>query len=106
MTLSAQQEVEVCPVRLAAAYLLFRTLGYAQRLAHEDGSPLTRFQFQAVLNCCLQILGLRCCKCGTHSFRIGVATCAATSRLPAAAIQELGRWKSAAYRSYVRPDKV
>lgn len=105
-TLAAQGEVTVCPVRLAAFYASRRPAGSGQWLLHADGSPLTRFQFGAVLKRCLRQLGLPCEEYGTHSFRIGAATCAAARGLPAAAIQELGRWKSDAFKSYVRPNMV
>lgn len=106
VTLSEQVEVEVCPVRLAAAFSSVRPSTGVQWLVHEDGSPLTRFQFWAVLKLSLERLGLRSADYGTHSFRIGAATSAAARGLPAAAIQDLGRWKSSAYKSYVRLDKL
>ena len=39
-----------------------------------------------------------------HSFRIGAATSAAVQGLSTATLQQLGRWSSSAYSSYVRPD--
>lgn len=106
VTLGAQLEVAVCPVRLARAYAQLRPAGAVQWLVHADGSPLTRYQFGAVLKQSLGHIGLRGEEYGTHSFRIGAATSAAASGLPPAAIQGLGRWKSGAFRSYVRLDKV
>lgn len=106
VTLRAQPEGAVCPVRLAASYSLIRPAGSPQWLLHMDGSPLTRFQFGAVFQRCLQRLGCNCKEYGTHSFRIGAATSAAARGLSAADIQELGRWKSGAFKAYVRLDKV
>jgi len=39
----------------------------------------------------------------THSFRIGGATSAAEADVSQATIQQLGRWRSQAYRCYIRP---
>lgn len=50
MTLGAQQEGAVCPVQIAGAYALLRPAEPGQWLLHVDGSPLTRFQFGAVLD--------------------------------------------------------
>ena len=38
----------------------------------------------------------------SHSFRIGVATVAGRNGIPDHSIQELGRWKSNAFQSYIR----
>ena len=40
-----------------------------------------------------------------HSFRIGAATTAAETGVGDAVIQRLGRWKSAAYKGYVQPER-
>lgn len=106
VTLGAQGGVETYPVQLAAVYARLRPMESDLWLLHADGSPLTQFQFGAVLKQCLRKLGLPCEKYGAHSFCIGAATCAAASGLPAAAIQELSCWKSKAFKSYVRPDRV
>ena len=38
----------------------------------------------------------------THTFRIGGASAAASAGVPDSVIQILGRWKSDAYRRYIR----
>ena len=38
----------------------------------------------------------------SHSFRIGAATVAGRNGIPDLLIQELGRWKSNAFQSYIR----
>ena len=40
-----------------------------------------------------------------HSFRIGAATTAAEVGVGDAVIQQLGRWKSVAYKGYVQTDR-
>lgn len=106
VTLNAQPDDPACPVGLAASYSRSRPSGGSQWLLHRDGAPLTRFQFGAVLKVCLSQLGLEGKEYGTHSFRIGAATCAAVAGLPAADIQALGRWRSGAFKKYVRLDKA
>ena len=39
----------------------------------------------------------------THNFRIGAATCASLAQLLDIHIQILGRWRSNAFKSYIRP---
>ena len=39
----------------------------------------------------------------THSLQIGAATTAAAAGIPTHTIKQLGRWRSSAYRSYIRP---
>lgn len=103
VTLSAQPGDTVCPVVLAVTYSSIRPRG-VQWLLHRNGLPLTRFQFGAVLKRCVDRLGLASEDYGTHSFRIGAATCAAARGVNDEGIQALGRWKSKAFRSYVRLD--
>jgi len=39
----------------------------------------------------------------THSFRIGAATSAESAGLTESQIKSMGRWKSDAYRHYIKP---
>lgn len=41
-----------------------------------------------------------------HSFRIGAATSAAMQGISSASLQQMGRWSSSAYASYIRPDSA
>ena len=58
--------------------------------------------FGAQLNNILQEAGLNANHYNTHSFRIGAATSAQDSGISDANIQMLGRWKSDAYKLYIR----
>ena len=60
-------------------------------LSHFDVSPVTRFQFTAVLKRALQFAGLSDARYTSHSFRIGAATSAAMAGIPEADIQHMGR---------------
>lgn len=51
-----------------------RAMADRSLLCHEDLSPLMKFQFSAVLQCCLVALGLGDFKVSAHSFHISAAT--------------------------------
>ncbi|KAJ8304040.1 hypothetical protein KUTeg_017623 [Tegillarca granosa] len=53
---------------------------------HEDGSPLTRYQFNAVLRKSIIKLGLPVSVFSSHSFRIGAATTLALKELDSSII--------------------
>ena len=46
--------------------------------------------------------GVDCSNYNGHSLRIGAATTALAGGIPDATIQTLGRWKSDAYKQYIR----
>ena len=67
------------------------------------GKRLTQLRFRYLLRRQIQRAGLNPQSFNTHSFRIGAATSAAQAGVPAKVIKRLGRWRSRAYRSYIRP---
>lgn len=100
--LYAQREGCPCPVQ---AWLSFSKCSKAQPgplLVHADGQPLSRFQFTGVLRKALSQARLPSHQFASHSFRIGAATEAATSGLPPGVIKRIGRWRSEAYKRYIR----
>lgn len=92
-----------CPVTAVAEFLTYRR-GVGHFLVHEDGSSLSRYQFQAVLKRCLAAVGVCPGEYGTHSFRIGAATEAARAGLSEIEVQRIGRWRSSCFAGYVRPE--
>ena len=92
----------ICPVTLLKVYFAMRSGCKGQLFMHFDNTPLTRFQFSAVLKKSLSFLGIPNARYGSHSFRIGAATSAAMRGVPHEQIQLMGRWKSNAYKSYIR----
>ena len=97
---------EVCPVQSMSCYLQVRPQKPGALLIHFDGSPLTRYQFQAVLKRAARYLGWNTSGYSSHSFRIGAATTAALGGMPQETIMLKGRWKSSALQKYVRPNRV
>ena len=68
-----------------------------------NGTPLTPRSFRQHLHCLLHEGGYNADRYNTHSLRIGAATAAAQAGTPHRTIKQLGRWRSQAYQSYIRP---
>lgn len=96
----------ICPVFWVSQYLLVRPPGSGSFFIHLDLSPLTRFQFSAVLSSCLKRLNLSGFRFSSHSFRIGAATEASLLGFSNDSLKKLGRWDSNRFKLYVRPDLI
>ncbi|KAJ8303754.1 hypothetical protein KUTeg_018677 [Tegillarca granosa] len=81
----------VCPVFSIKNFSSVRNRSDGILFIHEDGSPLTRYQFNAVLRKSIIKLGLPLSVFSSHSFRIGTATTLALKGLDPSIIQSLGR---------------
>ena len=100
-----QEHKDICPVRLMLSYLQVRPAFQNDQplFLHLDRSPLTENQFAHVFRACLdfaQVPGVRAYS--SHSFRIGGATALAAQGIEEEQIKQAGRWRSDAYKSYVR----
>ncbi|XP_032404189.1 uncharacterized protein LOC116709643 [Xiphophorus hellerii] len=69
-----------------------------------EGNPMTATWFIKHLRLLLAANNFPPSQFSGHSFRIGAATSAAIQGIPSASLQQLGRWSSSAYSSYIRPD--
>ena len=88
-----------CPVRALRLYCDLRDARVGARgvlFLADDGQPLARRLLSGVLR---DTLGDGF---STHSLRIGLATEAAAAGVSDDTIQHLGRWRSGAYRGYIR----
>ncbi|XP_031756677.1 uncharacterized protein LOC116410409 [Xenopus tropicalis] len=94
---------DICPWGCLRRYLEVRPGSAGPLLAHEDGRPLTRYQFTTIFKLSLERLGKNPKDYGTHSFCIGAATEAARAGLAEDVIRKIGRWESRRFRSYIRP---
>lgn len=103
VTLESCAAAELCPVSAMREFLGFRGTVPGWLFCHADSAPLTKYQFWAVTSLALSKLGLQGVKFGTHSFRIGAASTAAAMGYSETAIRRVGRWRSGAFRAYVRP---
>lgn len=95
---------ELCPVAAMKDYISCRPIGAGNLFIHFDRSSLSRYQFSAVLKRCLHFNSFPVDRFKSHSFRIGAATAAAMHGVPSETIARWGRWRSEAFRGYIRPD--
>ena len=106
LTLLDSDHQNLYPVKALGDYLAVRPQIQGPLFVHFNGDPLLSFQFSRVLKESLKFIGLNPANFSSHSFRIGAATAAALGGLSEEKIKELGRWKSSAYRSYIRPHMI
>ena len=92
----------LCPVTSVLAYLAIRQATPGPLFIFRDGIPLSRTHFVAAVRQVLQAAGVDTSSYTGLSFRIGAATTAAGVGLSDSLIKTVGRWKSAAYATYIR----
>lgn len=92
----------ICPVKAMNEYLSARPSGCPVLFCHYDLKPMTQYQFSSVLKKSLSFLQIPTQKFKSHSFRIGAASVASMQNVPMDIIQTWGRWKSNAYKGYIR----
>jgi hypothetical protein len=90
-----------CPVQILSEFKTSRPPNAQAFLCHFDGSHLTQYQVQSMIKRGSAALGLKE-RITSHSLRIGGATTAWLRQWPEEAIKAGGRWKSSAYRRYIR----
>ena len=92
----------ICPIRGILPYLAQRGCRPGPLFMFQDGRMLTRQLLSAEINRLLTELHIDQRLYNTHSFRIGAATSAMEAKIPEVHVQMLGRWRSDAYKRYVR----
>ncbi|XP_053143320.1 uncharacterized protein LOC128341176 isoform X3 [Hemicordylus capensis] len=92
----------LCPVRALGSYMTRRGSAPGCLFVHEDGRPLSQYQFWTVARRALSAAGADTAQLSLHSFRIGAASAASRLGLSGETIQRIGRWRSATYKRYVR----
>ena len=91
----------LCAVHASLAYLAIRGDGPGPLFLCQNGQPLSRTLLTNWLRQIMASAGISG-NFSSHSFRIGAATVAGRNGIPDHLIQELGRWKSSAFQSYIR----
>ena len=91
-----------CPVLALSRFLTVRGTVQGPLYAFANATPVSRNFFCNHLTKTLKYAGLDPDKYKGHSFRIGAATASADSGLSETQIQTMGRWKSSAFKRYVR----
>ena len=93
----------LCPVSALVRFSAIRPQILCPYFCHFDGSPLTQYQFNAVLQKALAFLGLDGAHIKSHSFCIWAASSALYLGVANTDIQSMGHWCADAFLSYVRP---
>lgn len=98
----SQKFTALCPVSALRQYL--SVAGSSLVLfSHFDLTPLTKYQFSAMLRKTVEFCGFPNSQLfKSHSFRIGAATSARLHGLSDGEIQVLGRWRSGVFSNYIR----
>ena len=91
-----------CPVKLFITYLQTRGTKPGNLFCNTLGQPITRRCFDSQLRLCLDFCKLSNQYYKGHSFRIGAASWDAENGVPDSQIRLKGRWKSDAFRKYIR----
>lgn len=94
------------PVRIFTDYLYIRGHSDGPVYRHQDGSPLSRLFVKGELTKVLELIGKDQSEFNTHSFRIGRATDMFKEGQSEVKIQLAGRWKSNAFKKYIKPSLV
>lgn len=96
---------KLCPVAAVLGFMAASGRRQGPLFQYASGKPLTQAGFVVELKSALERQGVCSEGYSGHSFRIGAATTAAEVGIGDAVIQQLGRWKSAAYKGYVQPKR-
>jgi len=91
-----------CPVAALSAYFSLRGPSSGPLFCEPDLSPITPHQFNTWLSLSLMWASLHHLPIKSHSFRIGAATHASAQGYSDSQIQRMGRWKSTAFKRYIR----
>ena len=99
---SKQSTVHFCPVEFLVRWCRMRGSNSGPLFCLADGSAVKTEVFTRQLKGALAFCDLDCSSYKSHSFRIGAASLAAENGMSDAQIRGLGRWKSDAYKLYIR----
>ena len=99
---------EYCPVKAMEEYLAIRRQKDSCNalFTNCEGTEIRREEVTDPLQTVISSLGLNKKDYNSHSFRIGRTTDMYTAGVPIRKIKAAGRWKSEAFRKYIRMDTV
>ena len=95
-----------CPVSTLFNYCKVRGDRPGPLFCYADLTSISAHQFNVELQRCLSYCGLDASRYTSHSFRIGGACHAAEQGYSDAQIRALGRWKSDAFKVYLRSEAL
>ena len=88
----------ICPTTAITSYINMHPTNTGPLFTYSDGTYLTRRRLNTILRTVFRTHN----HISSHSFRIGAATTAAAAGYPQWLIQQLGRWNSDCFRTYIR----
>ena len=91
-----------CPLQSLQVYLALRGTKAGPLFCQQSGSPVPRREFDNLLQRTLVFIQVNPRSFKGHSFRIGAASWAAAQGFSEISIKQMGRWKSDAYKKYIR----
>ena len=91
-----------CPVTAMRDYLRVRKASEGPLFCLSPNTAVSRQLLSETLSTCLQSIGVNASRYKAHSFRLGSATTCAKLGFSDSVIQRLGRWKSDAFKRYIR----
>ena len=95
-----------CPVKALQSFCTLCGSRPGSLFTLADGSSVSTHHFSQALNHCLTLCRLDNSHYKPHSFRIGAASFAADQGYTDAQIRGLGRWKSDAFKVYLRSSSL
>lgn len=102
ITIIISSEPKLCPVQALKRYLACRGDNEGPLFISSTIVPITLAKFRGIFNNLLDFNNMSRSQYKLHSFRIGACTQAILSGVPEHTIMQLGRWKSQAYKRYIR----
>ncbi len=103
LRVDSASDILLCPVNAMLQYLQARSTWRGPLFIHFNKQPLTSYQFNHMIKTAIKAIGLSPKYFSSHSFRIGAATAASVGGFSDDQIKEMGRWRSSAFQSYIRP---
>ena len=104
--IECEDSLPFSPVQGLLDYCQIRGVQPGPLFCHQNLEPITVYQFNTELSRCLTFCGLDTKRYKGHSFRIGAASHAADKGFSDAQIRTLGRWKSDAFKTYIRSERL
>ena len=106
ITIESEPSETFCPVQTLLDYIKLRGHQKGPLFACADGEAISTNDFNLELRRALTFCGLDCSRYKSHSFRIGAACHASEKGFSDSQIRALGRWRSDAFRTYIRPPSL
>ena len=96
------RQPKACPVQSFLDYVSVRGTVHGPLFINHNSSPVLRSGFSKMFGSVIRICNMDPNRYKGHSFRIGAATYAAEQGVSDDKIRHLGRWKSDAFKKYIR----